>query len=85
MSLQELQALERRAVVGTYVRNPVEFVRGQGVSLWDEEGNELEEGESDRIKSEEERAQPGRTSEDEGDVDEAEDVDREEATSGATA
>ena len=40
MSLQELQALERQAVVGTYVRNPVEFVRGQGVSLWDGEGNE---------------------------------------------
>jgi F-type H+-transporting ATPase subunit alpha len=50
---------------------------------FDAEGNELEEGESDRIKSEEERAQPGRASQDEGDVDAAEDVDREEA--GATA
>jgi F-type H+-transporting ATPase subunit alpha len=52
---------------------------------FDEEGNELEEGESDRIKSEEERAQPGRTSEDEGDVDESEDLDREEATAGASS
>ena len=40
MSLTELQALERRAVIPTYVRNPVEFVRGQGVSLWDDAGNE---------------------------------------------
>jgi predicted acetylornithine/succinylornithine family transaminase len=40
MSLQELQALERQAVIPTYVRNPVEFVRGQGVSLWDDAGNE---------------------------------------------
>ena len=29
----------------------------------DEEGNQLEEGESDRIKSEEERSRPGRTEE----------------------
>jgi acetylornithine/N-succinyldiaminopimelate aminotransferase len=40
MSLEELQALERQAVIPTYVRNPVEFVRGQGVSLWDDQGNE---------------------------------------------
>jgi acetylornithine/N-succinyldiaminopimelate aminotransferase len=40
MLLAELQALERRHVIPTYVRNPVEFVRGQGVSLWDEAGNE---------------------------------------------
>jgi acetylornithine/N-succinyldiaminopimelate aminotransferase len=40
MSLAELQALEREHVIPTYVRNPVEFVRGQGVSLWDEAGNE---------------------------------------------
>ena len=26
--------------MGTYVRNPVEFVRGEGTSLWDDEGNE---------------------------------------------
>jgi F-type H+-transporting ATPase subunit alpha len=36
----------------------------------DEEGNELEEGESDRIKSEEEREAPGRTSGDDGAEDE---------------
>jgi acetylornithine/N-succinyldiaminopimelate aminotransferase len=40
VSLTELQALERQAVIPTYVRNPVEFVRGQGVSLWDDAGNE---------------------------------------------
>ncbi|HEX3615761.1 MAG TPA: aspartate aminotransferase family protein [Solirubrobacteraceae bacterium] len=40
MSLPELQALERQAVIPTYVRNPVEFVRGEGVSLWDDQGNE---------------------------------------------
>ena len=40
MSLSELQALEREHVIPTYVRNPVEFVRGEGVSLWDEQGNE---------------------------------------------
>ena len=26
--------------MGTYVRNPVEFVRGEGTRLWDDEGNE---------------------------------------------
>ncbi len=40
MSLGELQALERRHVIPTYVRNPVEFVSGEGVRLWDDEGNE---------------------------------------------
>jgi predicted acetylornithine/succinylornithine family transaminase len=40
MSLPELQALEREHVIPTYVRNPVQFVRGQGVSLWDDAGNE---------------------------------------------
>jgi acetylornithine/N-succinyldiaminopimelate aminotransferase len=40
VALSELQALERRAVMGTYVRNPVEFVRGEGTRLWDDEGNE---------------------------------------------
>jgi F-type H+-transporting ATPase subunit alpha len=52
---------------------------------FDAEGNELEEGESDRIKSEEERSQPGRAPQDDSDVDGAEDVDREEATAGASA
>jgi acetylornithine/N-succinyldiaminopimelate aminotransferase len=40
VALTDLQALERRAVMGTYARNPVEFVRGEGTRLWDEEGNE---------------------------------------------
>ena len=40
MSLAELQALESRAVIGTYARNPVEFVRGQGTRLWDADGVE---------------------------------------------
>jgi predicted acetylornithine/succinylornithine family transaminase len=40
MSLAELQALERDYAIPTYVRNPVEFVRGAGCTLWDDEGNE---------------------------------------------
>jgi acetylornithine/N-succinyldiaminopimelate aminotransferase len=39
-SLAELQALERDYAIGTYVRNPVQFVRGAGVRLWDEDGHE---------------------------------------------
>jgi acetylornithine/N-succinyldiaminopimelate aminotransferase len=40
MSLTELQELERTSVIHTYPRLPVEFVRGEGVRLWDEQGNE---------------------------------------------
>ena len=40
MSLAELQQIEARAVLGTYARNPVEFVRGEGTRLWDDEGRE---------------------------------------------
>jgi predicted acetylornithine/succinylornithine family transaminase len=40
MSLSDLQALEREHVIGTYARNPVEFVRGSGCTLWDDDGNE---------------------------------------------
>jgi acetylornithine/N-succinyldiaminopimelate aminotransferase len=40
MSLAELQRLEAAHAIPTYVRNPVEFVRGAGCRLWDEEGNE---------------------------------------------
>ena len=40
MALSELQSLERDAVMTTYARNPVEFVRGEGTRLWDDEGNE---------------------------------------------
>ena len=40
MALADLQALERDYVIGTYARNPVEFVRGEGTRLWDADGNE---------------------------------------------
>jgi acetylornithine/N-succinyldiaminopimelate aminotransferase len=40
VTLSELQALEREHVVPSYARSPVEFVRGEGAWLWDEEGNE---------------------------------------------
>src|SRR3984957_18224284 len=40
MSLDELQDLERSSVIGSYARLPVEFVRGEGARLWDDEGNE---------------------------------------------
>ncbi len=39
-SLADLRELERRYAIATYVRQPVQFVRGAGVRLWDEEGNE---------------------------------------------
>jgi predicted acetylornithine/succinylornithine family transaminase len=39
-SLSELQELERRYAIATYARQPVQFVRGQGVRLWDEEDRE---------------------------------------------
>ncbi|HEV7942932.1 MAG TPA: acetylornithine/succinylornithine family transaminase [Solirubrobacteraceae bacterium] len=40
MSLAELQEIERRSVVGSYVRLPVQFVRGEGARLYDEHGEE---------------------------------------------
>ncbi len=40
MSLAELQELERTSVMPSYARQPVEFVRGEGARLWDEQGNE---------------------------------------------
>jgi acetylornithine/N-succinyldiaminopimelate aminotransferase len=40
MSLAVLRELESAHAVPTYVRNPVEFVRGQGCRLWDVDGNE---------------------------------------------
>ena len=40
MSVAALQALERDYAIPTYVRNPVQFVRGAGCRLWDDEGNE---------------------------------------------
>jgi acetylornithine/N-succinyldiaminopimelate aminotransferase len=39
-TLSELQELERRYAIATYARNPVQFVRGSGVRMWDEEDNE---------------------------------------------
>ena len=39
-SLAELQALDAAHVMQTYARLPVAFVRGEGVKLWDIEGNE---------------------------------------------
>jgi acetylornithine/N-succinyldiaminopimelate aminotransferase len=40
MTLAELQKVEAAHVMPTYVRNPVEFVRGEGCRLWDSEDNE---------------------------------------------
>lgn len=40
MSLSDLQMIERSSVIHSYARFPVEFVRGEGPRLWDEEGNE---------------------------------------------
>ncbi len=38
--LAELQQIESDRVIGSYARQPVEFVRGEGARLWDAEGNE---------------------------------------------
>jgi predicted acetylornithine/succinylornithine family transaminase len=40
MTLSDLQALERDHQVPAYARLGVEFVRGEGARLWDDEGNE---------------------------------------------
>ena len=39
ISLSELQALDREHVIPSYARLPVQFVRGDGPWLWDEQGN----------------------------------------------
>ncbi len=39
MALEELQMIEAAHVVPSYARFPVEFVRGEGWTLWDEEGH----------------------------------------------
>jgi acetylornithine/N-succinyldiaminopimelate aminotransferase len=39
-TLAELQGLEARWVMQTYPRAPVQFVRGEGATLWDSEGKE---------------------------------------------
>ncbi|HVW31115.1 MAG TPA: aminotransferase class III-fold pyridoxal phosphate-dependent enzyme, partial [Acidimicrobiia bacterium] len=40
MSFDELVQLDAGHVMGTYARQPVAFVRGEGVRLWDSEGRE---------------------------------------------
>jgi acetylornithine/N-succinyldiaminopimelate aminotransferase len=40
MTLSDLQGLEHDHLVPAYARMGVEFVRGQGARLWDDEGNE---------------------------------------------
>jgi predicted acetylornithine/succinylornithine family transaminase len=40
VTLAELQQIERANVIPSYARHPVEFVRGEGVRLWDDAGNE---------------------------------------------
>jgi predicted acetylornithine/succinylornithine family transaminase len=40
VTLADLQSLESDYVMGTYLRQPVEFVRGEGTKLWDADGNE---------------------------------------------
>jgi acetylornithine/N-succinyldiaminopimelate aminotransferase len=40
VALAALETIEREALMNTYARNPVEFVRGEGTRLWDDEGNE---------------------------------------------
>jgi len=38
--IDQLRALEERYAMPTYARAPVEFVRGEGCTLWDSEGRE---------------------------------------------
>ena len=52
---------------------------------FDEEGNELEEGESDRIKSEEEREKSGGTSQEESEEQEEEEEEEEREKEPASA
>ncbi len=40
MSLEEIRELDERYLMRTYKRAPVDFVRGEGALLWDEDGNE---------------------------------------------
>ncbi|HET8592359.1 MAG TPA: aminotransferase class III-fold pyridoxal phosphate-dependent enzyme, partial [Solirubrobacterales bacterium] len=40
MTLAELRALEERYLMQTYRRAPVQFVRGEGVRLWDADGKQ---------------------------------------------
>jgi acetylornithine/succinyldiaminopimelate/putrescine aminotransferase len=38
--MEDVQALEARHVLQTYRRQPITFVRGEGVRLWDADGRE---------------------------------------------
>jgi len=38
--LSQLQDIERASVIPSYARQPVEFVRGEGTRLWDDEGKD---------------------------------------------
>ena len=40
MTLEQQQKLEDAYVMHTFGRKPVEFVRGEGMRLWDDEGKE---------------------------------------------
>ena len=40
MSLEEQKQLEETYVMHTFGRKPVELVRGEGMRVWDDEGNE---------------------------------------------
>jgi len=40
VTLSELQEIERASVIGSYARQPIEFVRGEGTRLWDVDGEE---------------------------------------------
>jgi predicted acetylornithine/succinylornithine family transaminase len=40
MTVAELQRIEGEAMIDSYARQPVQFVRGEGSRLWDDEGNE---------------------------------------------
>ncbi len=40
MQLEDLQALDRRNVVGSYARLPLQIVRGAGSWVWDEDGRQ---------------------------------------------
>ncbi len=40
MQLEDLQALDRRNVVGSYARLPLQIVRGAGSWVWDEDGKQ---------------------------------------------
>ena len=41
MSLEKQQQLEETYVMHTFGRKPVELVRGEGMRVWDDEGNEI--------------------------------------------